>query len=818
MNLNQSLPPQNEVSIPEDVQFIPHYRKNFQIPQSGVTFPQEIKIPDVTSPKQSIIQFGDSLGIQMPISYNRQSLIDRIAESLRSLGYTQISNNTYTREKEITLQFAGNEKSSFMEDVYLPETVSSNIFNTIGTMIEFVKEYNLNKLIRTGNGRLKSDIARDIKELLNEQEYVINQEGNFIKIGGSVISGGLKINDLITIQEYLEFLQMPNQIQINQCDLMKLNITLNDLAKQRWHSFADFVQHVSQKLDVPLPIVWLAILLVKLPHESNVFYITLLRKIGDIKSYRRTEDRLNAIYESFRQKIQLIPRTYAKLKEAVKGEYELHVSEKHRDIFIELIETYPDMIDIIRDYKNDNNSLTHALIRMYYSETPDTVEQLYTYAVNYPLIIPESPEKATRRQQITSLSRAYLDSLYQIYSNRILETILDMEQNPLELYLTAIAKVKADQLPNLVANFGMVIPEHLLSRDRRRYVLEFIFQYKDIVTRSPNTPPINDIINVQPDNVRSFIDALSKYTDQEIMTYFGYVGGFGNRNLLIREIFRNISEEGFMIYTEINSNAAVNVETTLLTPIKDILKPYLVFGTPFTYRVIELDELIEAFYEPNDNGFKFMKIGGQFDDTYTLSQVSHLQVLLPSMRNMNLQLSEMTDKVLEKIRSGIIRTMKRSREVDAIIRSVKQSSDQEQKIVKDIFYKIFYAGMYMRRWKGPGNRYPMAALSTYSGGDPQPKTILALGEVMELMNELRLINSKMKDQIETIPQIDYQIEADTVRILSTYLFDLIKIVIKGDKCIREASRNIVISANYYIGVIFGETVPNFDPHSVDPIS
>lgn len=849
----------------EDVRDIHRTNRHFNIPEEGLTIPAEVIIPLLNIPKPNIIQFGTSIGMAMPPSYTRQALVNRIEENLRGLGYERDPDrpNTYVRDRPISLQLRGIPRQDRTpvreEDIRLPEVINNDIFNTIGSMNQFISINGLRRMIRSGGGRLKNDIARDIKDLLVQQGYALDQRGNYIKRGGAIITGGLEFNDLINTQEYIRFLQTVTQVQINQSDLTRLNTTLNNLLsnleKRRWDSLDTFVKETSLLLSVPAPVVWLASLLIKLPHENNQTYIAILKAVNDVRPHRRMEDRLIALYGYFRQKIQPVPVTYTRkesfkgpalttmtLEEALRGgyiidekQYEEQIDEllnrsqvpsNQREFFVKLIQLYPDMFDIMRTYGNHSTSFAHVLVRLYYTEVPSMVQELYTFAVNYPHIFPESPEKMARRQQITALPKQYLDSLYQIYSTRDLEVILDKPQQPLELYLTAISKVKAEQLSSLVANFGMVIPEHLLTRTRRQYVLQFIHEYRDIITRPADTPAINQIISTQPENVIDFIDALRKYTDQEITTFFGYLGGFENRNTLIEQIFRTISEEGFMVYKEINPSAATNAQTTFLTDMKDLIPPYLVFGTPFSYRVLELDELIHGFYEEKINyqeitTFRFTKIGSmeEKEETYNITQVSRLQTLLPAMRNMNPQLSTLVDQLLEKIRSGIIRTMKRNREVDALIRDVKQTPLKVQNIIKEIFYKIFYAGMYMRRWKGPGTQYPMEAASTRGGSDPKPKAIFTLGQILELMNDLRMIDPKLKERVRAVPEIDYNTGADTIMIHShIFIFNMIDSVIKESKCIRQASRPFVLTASYFISVMFGEVIPDFDPHSVDAVS
>ena len=486
-------------------------------------------------------------------------------------------------------------------------------------------------------------------------------------------------SDFLILQE---FLSSPDQIQIEQSDLSKLNV----------------IDHDQESLKT------LALLSLKFQYDKPSL-------------------------ELLKSKIKLIPRQYVAresfngpalttmtLDEAIKGGYQLSENQYNKQIdellnrsqvpinqrntFIKLIQTYPDMFDVIRNYGNKSNSLIHALIKLYYDEVPSMVQQLYTYAVNYPLFFSETP----RRQQLSMLPRIYLDSLYQIYSTRDIEVILNTIQNPLELYLIQIFEARDDQLPAIAHNIGMIIPK---NKDKRQYILQFIHEYRNVVTR-------ND------------------YTDQEIMTYIGYIGEFENRNMLIDQAFRIFNEGGFMVYKTIDRNAAVNVETTLLTPLNEILEPYLVFGTPSSYRVLELEEVLEG--------------------NYTESQISHLKILLPAIKLINPQLS-----------------------------NVKLNTIKDDNVIKEILYKIFYAGMYLRGWKGPGNPYS-------SSGSNQSKAIFLLQEVL----------NQTPQSLKSIP-----------------IFDFIDKIIKGDQCIREASQKLVITANYYINTLFKEVILEFDPKSVE---
>lgn len=863
INMSEEEEEDDDFELPEEninIRYIEQSNRRYQIPERGITLPESITLPGADASKTSIIQFGTSLGISMPASYTRQALLQRIRDTLLLFGYEASSTpNTYTRRAPLRLELiadatSGGNRAVPAEAIRLPAVVRSSVFNTIASMIQFIDDHNLEQYIQIKGRRLKDDIARDLRDFLSKHGYTIGPRGDFVRTGNMIIQGGYEFNDLITADDYVRFFRTPGKVPISQQDLDRLNVGLKTLLsilpQQRWQNLEEFLQQTSKVLNVGLPVVRLASLLMKLSRERSQTYMAILKALEDTRIFQRDEERMNAILGYFREKVSPFPRNYPRretfkgratatmtLEQAVRDGYQFSddqyqdsitqmlgdtgVPISHRKYFISLIQLYPDMFDVMRQFNNSNDSFARTIINLYYTVPPSMVQVLYTFAVNAPLSIPDSPEKAQRRQLINSLPQSYMDTLYQIYDKMNVEEILDMPQHPLELYLFAMTKVDSHQLPALVSRFGMIVPGHLLTRQVRNYVLRFMHLYRNVITRPADIQPMNRAIRTQPDNVDDFINVLDRYTDQEIMDYFGYVERFENRISLINNIFRMIREEGFMIYQEIDPERAINTETTLLTDVRDIIPPFLVFGMPFKYRVIELDELVLAFHEEQganqeDIGIKFTKIGGAtINEVYTIQQVSRLQTLLPIMKAKNPQLTAVIDQVLSKIRSGITLSKARNARVIQFIRDVKSASSEIQDIVKEIYMKIFYAGMYMRRWRGPGNRFPTKSSQTHGDFDPEPKSIATLDEVYSLLEQLGKLNSHLRSSIRTAPKVDYR--SGNIIIDNFALFDILDQVISGNYCIRQASRHLVLTAYYYLEAIFGESIPDFDPYSVDSI-
>jgi hypothetical protein len=817
--------------------------RRFQLPNEGIVYPSQIVLPPPNASRPEIIGFGQSLGIYTPHSYNRVRLLERIVEILVELGYEIENENIYTRDEPIRLISEGRRVPA--PDISLPEVISSSVFATRDSLLNFIRGHNLvGKL--GGSSRLKRDLARKLKEFLVEQGY----QGNFYLSGGTTIQGGYELPGLITVDQYYETIVSSEPIQVIQDDLFKLNLPLNQLvstlSKRMWPTLDDFAVEVGQHLEIAPEVMKVVALLAHLPRESNQTLTKLLYRLGNTQPFRNVQEKRETIQSYFRTNLSLIPREYSRREdfkgnatttmtflEAIKGGYLFgteqyeeeiddlvgnnHLSQKQNRYLVELIQMYPDMIDVMTDYYTNGTTLTHRLINLYYTDTPSILQEIYAFAVNYPLIFPETEEERKRRIQLRELPRTYLRTLYQIYRTREFETILEMDQDPLELYVIAVSKVNTKQLRNLVIGFGMIIPEHLINNEVRPYVLNWMIEYQAILTRSNELPAISEILTEQPQSVRELFEILRPYTDQEIITFFGYISGFENRNALIENIYDLITEEGFIVLKEIDFQRATNVETVMLTELPDLLKPYIVFGSPLSYRVHEIDEFIQAWSGgSNDNAINFRKIVD--NGNYSIAQVSKLQSLLPLMASMNGQLKGSVDQLLTIVKSGIIRTLRRSREVDRLIREIRSAPEYVQENLKDIIWKLFYIGMYMRRWRGPGNSYPTRSSMTRVGNNPEPKVILELGKLSEMLASVQAENPEIYDYLIDLPEIVYNTGGDNISIRQQKIFNTVDKVADGKYCIRQASDQFVLAGHYYLGVIFGEIIPDFSPYDVEAIS
>ena len=632
----------------------------------------------------------------------------------------------------------------------------------------------------------------------------------------------------VTTQDYTDFINNVEYVSITQNDLSKLNVDPSILLDN--DNF--------YRSELPLDISKLSILTINLPYLSNMDINEILNDISltDIP----TESAKNTLINVLRNKIQLVPREYierdqtkscsdeiiADLEKAVKHGckltldlYEQSIDElfsyntepkSSKKFLLRLLEKYPDMYDVMTPY--NSRSVSGILIReLYYVQQPDILQQLYTFAVNYPIIIHESEEIKNRRKQIEDLPTFYMSALYNIYGTTNIDFISAEKPHPLESYLVIMPNMMKRDLRQLALQFGMKIPDKISNARLDKYILRFIPAYRNVVTRPTESPLINDQISEPVVNIEQFRESMNIYTDEEIINYFGYTADYDNRYHLLESVLYTLSYEGFMILDVIDSEKSVNMETTMYENVLYIPKPYIVFGTPLKYRIITLDELLDAF--SNDT---FKKIGGSPKQFYTIPQIRKFIPLLKTVKNKNSQLDTLVDQVLNKINKILTQTIKDNRDINHFKDLLEKSSEELNATIKKVFYDIFFTGMYMRNWLGPGNDYPINESQNYFSYKITPITVLMLTKINKQLNALKSTNNNIYNKITTLPIIEYN--NDTYIINIEKLLPLIMSLSNGDNCILASSRMLIQTSTYYLNTLFNELIYEYDSYIVETIS
>jgi len=392
---------------------------------------------------------------------------------------------------------------------------------------------------------------------------------------------------------------------------------------------------------------------------------------------------------------------------------------------------------------------------------------------------------------------------------------------PLVIYVDQIMtdKTKTIEEKNKIAttyenNIGMMIPPNI--EDKLTYLWTNIYRYRNVLTRDATISPIDK--NLLSGDILSDIEVgqlLMSYTDQEIFVHTGVYLPYTSRRNIIDNVNQVRRNSKFLVPV---SRACANKET--ITTIDDTLdmKIFIIgYGTIFEYICFNMADFDENFRDfpiegiEGDTAFRFRN-PNQPAQNFTREEVERLVELLSLYTNQ----PEVTD-MIKRIRDGIVKI----RDLTAYDKNVYSTfiklPDSDKPLIRDWLYQLFYSGMYMRRWQGPPNPYPMTKALT-TGPDPEIKVNEELGKLGEIENKLSPQGKKLVTELRSIEYLkgDNNIRVPRHDPTATIGYYLNRIR-KNDYCIRMASSYVIGTANYYLGVFYGQEIPNFDPTKLDEI-
>ena len=112
----------------------------------------------------------------------------------------------------------------------------------------------------------------------------------------------------------------------------------------------------------------------------------------------------------------------------------------------------------------------------------------------------------------------------------------------------------------------------------------------------------------------------------------------------------------------------------------------------------------------------------------------------------------------------------------------------------------------------------MSAFTTHATTNPEKNVVPLLGTISESLEKLKSENIDLYTQLKQLPGISYDKKSVKITSIDNGPLQLVTKISKGDQCIRIGSKSIVSSTNYYINLFFDETIPYFDPYSVESIA
>jgi hypothetical protein len=356
----------------------------------------------------------------------------------------------------------------------------------------------------------------------------------------------------------------------------------------------------------------------------------------------------------------------------------------------------------------------------------------------------------------------------------------------------------------ITKTFGMVVP--LSYTDRvEMYIRENIYLYASLLTRPALLPiPLDALATLNKRDLRQLLYSMS---DNEIHTYTGIYVPYNGRESLIRNTVKAIlsSKSRFMYPCMRSAARSINATTILFTDITDTQTFMVCYGTAQRYYSYELQELIGAFHLDERTGLMDFRHPEDPARHFTTLEVEGLKILLRCFNP-----TPEIETLIGRIDQGLIFAREKI-EYDTTARNGLARLNADGKMhVRAFLYQLFYIGMYMRRWRGPGYPYPLREADTRREWDPMVKVqdeLIRARDALDQMSAatirycmgLRVCEYKVGGSIE---QHNNSLGTDWTQ------------VVRGQFCIRMASSKFVGTGLHFLRVLFHENIEGVDTTSV----
>lgn len=420
-----------------------------------------------------------------------------------------------------------------------------------------------------------------------------------------------------------------------------------------------------------------------------------------------------------------------------------------------------------------------------------------------PPLSPRCQQAINRYDTIRHLTGDQREMLVEIYGfeTRYDDPYIEVAKvttcSPLEPFVLSLGQRPIDEIADGV---GMIIPP---GADKRNYFRENLIRYKKIFTRRPGlSPPTPE----QFTQLRTgHVAYLESFTDMELFTSLGVYISYSSRQELINQLISLRTGNSFFI--PLSRQRCNNKQTLLYNDTNDPNLFLIGYGNLMSYLGYEIEELLGSFHyrgEGIHRDFVFLRPENlrSFFHRDDLENLRHLIGNYPQ-----------ATPLLQRITEGLIE-MRRKTDYDRnLIRQWENVPQESKEKIHQYLHRLFIAGMYMRRWDGPGTPYPMQQRQTN-------RTRLPDVEVSRELVECEHMLSNMPGELKIVARGLHIVEYYGTEVSQTNqtignLYD----EVRADRyCIRQASSKFVGTGSYYLNLLFTERIPNFDPSRVDTIS
>ena len=403
-------------------------------------------------------------------------------------------------------------------------------------------------------------------------------------------------------------------------------------------------------------------------------------------------------------------------------------------------------------------------------------------------------------RRLTQDQREMLVELYGFenrYEDPYVEVAKVITPSPLEPFIHSIGHRSIDDLAD---NVGMIIPP---GATKTTYFRDNLIRYRKIFTRRPGLPPPTpeQLVQLRTGHVAY----LESFTDMELFTSLGVYVSYTSRPELINQLISLRTGNSFFI--PLSRQRCNNKQTLLYNETNDPNLFLIGYGNLVSYLGYEIEELLGSFHfrgEGIHRDFVFLRPENlrAFFHRDDLESLRHLLRNYPQATALH-----------QRITEGLME-MRRKTEYDRnLLRQWDNIPAISREKIRQFLHQLFIAGMYMRRWDGPGTPYPLHQGQTTKNKLPD---VAVSRELVECESQLGGMTPDIRVLARGLHMCEYygtDINQSTQTI--GHLYDEVR---AERYCIRQASSKFVGTGYYYLNLLFTERIPDFDPTRVDTIS
>jgi len=442
-------------------------------------------------------------------------------------------------------------------------------------------------------------------------------------------------------------------------------------------------------------------------------------------------------------------------------------------------------------------------------------------------VMPKDMVTRTARMKYL-MNNVHLQDLYEfLYPNELL--LLDYALKPIHPMEAIITQYFRNVSDFGVKTYNMRLVELLgielypYKQEDTAYVAQVLVDnlpyYAHILTRG--NLPAYSLEQLATLSERGIVGYLSKLSDKELIdicgTFIPYT--LRNRNERVVYIAYAIKNPTFILpwykrAATINTRRSSNSETISGTEITDTSTPMICYGTLSRFTTYELEDLLGAFHTDDVTGIMAFRHPDNYKLRFTLGEIKLLKTsALFYLKTETARNAAIALKLYDRI--AVVKSYMNN--IDNYLKELRLEmtplSAADKKLLADFLHLLFYTGMYMRRWRGPGNAMPFTIHETKCSFDPEPLTRENLRQGVDILNAM---SKDAKAFLLKLRIVDYN-EQNALEIGSAEFIEQWNGVLEGNKCIRVASSKFIATCVFYLEKLFQETVPEMTGKKIELI-